>query len=119
MKRWIIGLALVALFTAAARAEDPWDSSFFSSADEALWLRGVTSVYIFILDEAVDGCWTNESAVRTAIELSLRGAGIAVETDNVVNASHILLLSVKGADWGSGCVGTVKGKWLETGRAVS
>lgn len=105
-----------ALFAVTARAEEPWDgweSVFSAPADEALWLRGVTSVFIVTDDHVTDGCWTNESAVRTAIELSLRRAGIEIiaEADDVDQTSlpHVLLLHVHGEGTGyGGCLGTFR-----------
>ena len=121
MRQIIIGLVLVALFAVTARAEEPWDgweSGFVDPADEALWLRGVTSVKIITEDDVTDGCWTNESAVRTAIELSLRRAGIEIiaEADYVdlTSLPHVLALHVDGHGTGlGGCLGIFQLKFVQ------
>jgi len=112
MKRWIIALVLVALFAVTARAEEPWDgwsSDFTDPADEVMWLSGVTSVYISSYDGVTGGCWTNENATRTAVELLLRGAGISIATDGILAASHIINIKVNGTNTGDarGCYGGV------------
>jgi hypothetical protein len=109
-----VALVLVLSF-GSAWAQDDWDgwnSNFEEPADEVLWLRDITSISISVSDAVTGGCWTNANAVKNAMELGLRRAGIEVAGDGDAWTTG-LHLTVSGVALGDnsnlyGCVGSWK-----------
>ena len=91
MRMIVLAYAILCVFSSVVKAGE--SATYVKENTRWIYMNKDTEFEVVISDHVVDGCWTNPSAVKTAVELELEKSGFKLADDNSVFTKTFYLSS--------------------------